>query len=415
MLENPTRDTGSQPGLKRFARFLAIFVSGIALGTIVCGLYYYRCFLNGHAGKCICFPDSTGVRTCAPGPWGQLEYVTITLEIPKVWTSVDAYTGAPTRWFFGGMSPEKVETTLRSAGLGDPQINALMTSAEADSGGRGVFLTPPESMILGLDPGARSYIYSILSNFPENPTIRDPHRYLTANFNQWLDESALPPETLSIIRQLTVQRGRVSIFSDVRLALSTLKTFPEKQKLLQILSRQTTLMPTLNITPESDIEALARYWSAGTRQEEVLALMESLKRPPLGGQVDIVYLLPPFVRERVYTYPRKTQPPYPDCHYTSMNFFNPESDERFMDMPYVHSTVLRDYKLVKDSFQLGDLILFRKPDDEVVHACNFIADDIVFTKNGQSRGRPWVLMHLQDVLDMYSSGEPLNMVVLRRK
>jgi hypothetical protein len=414
MLENTTRDIGTRTGLKRFAWLFVIFVAGISLGAVVCGSYYYRCFLKGHAGKCICSPATEDVSTCAPGPWGQLEYITITLEIPKVWTSIEAYTGAPTRWFFDGMSPEQVTEVFRSAGLNNLQIDALMASAEADPA-RGIFLTPPERMILDLNPSARSYIYSILGKFPENPNFREPHRYLTVNFDRWLNESTLPPETLSVIRQLTVHRGRISLFSDVRLALSTLNTFPEKQKLLQLLSRQTTLMPTLNITPESDIEALALYWSAGSRQEEIQALMESLKRTPHGGQIDIVYLLPPFVRERIYTYPRKTQPPYPDCHYTSMNFFNSEADERFMDMSYIHSAVLGDYKVVKDNFQLGDLILFRKPDNEVVHACNFIADDIVFTKNGQSRGRPWVLMHMQDVVDMYSAGDSLNMVVLRRK
>lgn len=409
MLENTTRDTGNLTSFKRFARLLAVFVAGILLGAAVFGLYYCCGSLKGHADK------SEDVGICAPGPWGQLDYVTITLEIPKVWTSIEAYTGAPTRWFFGDMSPEQVAEVFRSAGLSSPQLDALMASAESDPGNRGIFLTPPESVILALEPGARSYIYSILGKFSENPAFCEPHRYLTENFDRWLDESTLPPETLSVVRRLTVHRGRISLFSDVRLALSTLSAFQEKQKLLQLLSRQTTLMPTLNITPESDIEALARYWSSGARQEEILALMESLKRAPHGGQIDVVYLLPPFVRERIYTYARKTQPPYPDCHYTSMNFFNAEEDKTFLDMSHVHSTILKDYRLVKDGFQLGDLILFRKPNDEVVHACNFIADNIVFTKNGQSRGRPWVLMHMQDVIDMYSSGDSLNMIVLRRK
>ena len=414
MPENTTRDTGGQTGLKRFARLLAVFVAGLSLGAAICGLYYYRFILKGHAGTCIGAPAVTDVKTCVPGPWGQLDYVTITLEIPKVWTSIEAYTGAATRWFLGDMSPEQITEIFQFAGLSSPQIESLMASAEAEPG-RGIFLTPPEGTILDLAPSARSYIYSILSKFAENPDFCDPHRYLTENFDRWIGESALPPETLSAIRQLTIHRGRISLFSDVNLALATLKTFPEKQKLLQLLSQQTTLMPILNITPESDIEALARYWGTGNRQEEILALMESLKRAPHGGQIDIVYLLPPFVRERIYTYPRKTQPPYPDCHYTSLNFLNSVPDERFLDMSYVHSVVLNDYNLVKDNFQLGDLILFRTPNDEVVHTCNFIADDIVFTKNGQSRGRPWVLMHMQDVIDMYSAGDPLNMVVLRHK
>ena len=408
MPEDTTRDTGDRMGLKPFAPLSAVFVAGLLLGAAIFGLYSCRRSLGGHVAAL------DDVNTCAPGPWGEISYVTITLEIPKVWTSIEAYTGAPTRWFFDNMTPDQVKEVFRTAGLGTPQIDALMASAEADPG-RGIFLTPPESSILNLEPSARSYIYSVLGKFSENLAIREPHRYLTVNFNRWLDESTLPPETISVIRRLTIQRGRISLFSDVRLALATLTTFPEKQKLLQILSRQTTLMPTLNVRPESDIEALARYWSAGTRQEEILALMESLKRAPGGGQIDIVYLLPPFVRERIYTYPRKTQPPFPDCHYTSMNFFSVEEDDRFLNMPEVHKAVLNDYTVVKDSFRLGDIILFRKSDDEVVHACNYIADDIVFTKNGQSRGRPWVLMHMQDVIDMYSAGDPLNLVALRRK
>jgi hypothetical protein len=354
------------------------------------------------------------VLHCAVGPWGDLNYVMITLEIPKVWTSIEAYTGTPIKWFFGNMTPAQVVDVCQSAGLGAADIQSLLASAEASTQPKGTTVSPPDDLILGLDQRARSYIYSVLSNYPENTDYRDPHRYLSVNFNRWLGESPLPAKTLSILRQLAYQRGRITLFSDVRLALASLDSFTDKQKLLQLLSRQTTLMPVLHVAPDSDTEGLAKYWGRGGREAEVGALMDSVKRSREGGTIDILYLLPPFVRERVYTYPRKTVGPFPDCHYTSINFFNAVPDERFTDVQRVRETVMKQYRMVESGFQLGDLIILRNSSSDVVHSCNYVADDIVFTKNGSSRGRPWVLMHLQDVIDMYSTRGPVDMRVLRR-
>lgn len=396
----------------RFLKVFLLLAAGIVLGGLFCpvGLRLFP------STRLPCWPEPHGkseVRECSPGPWGDLGYVTVTLEIPKAWTSVEAYTGAPTRWFFGDMKPEQIIDALAEAGLNAQQINVLMASAEASSDGSGTQLSPPEDMIIGLDPRARSYIYSVLSRFPENRYYRDPHRYLTANFNRWLDESGLPASTVKLIRQLAYQRGRVTLFSDVKLALASLDSFADKQRLLQILSRQTTLMPVLHVGPGADTAGLAQYWGVGGREAEVGALLESLKRSPGGGGVDILYLLPSFVRERIYTYPRKATAPFPDCHYSSMNFFNAEPDERYTDMQFVRDAVKRRYGLVTSDFRLGDLILLRDSNDEVVHSCSFIAHDIVFTKNGSSRGRPWVLMHLQDVIDRYATRSPQDMCVLR--
>ena len=55
----------------------------------------------------------------------------------------------------------------------------------------------------------------------------------------------------------------------------------------------------------------------------------------------------------------------------------------------------------------GDLLFLLKPDGTMIHIAVFIADDVVFTKNGESNAKPWLLMKWEDVLASYSSGQPL--------
>ena len=68
---------------------------------------------------------------------------------------------------------------------------------------------------------------------------------------------------------------------------------------------------------------------------------------------------------------------------------------------------------------MGDVMFLATPNDAVIHAAVYIADDIVFTKNGESYTQPWILMHMEDMMDTYAvkhphSG-PLKTLVYRRK
>ena len=54
-----------------------------------------------------------------------------------------------------------------------------------------------------------------------------------------------------------------------------------------------------------------------------------------------------------------------------------------------------------------------------MHAAVYIADDIVFTKNGFHCTQPWILMHLKDMVETYAArlptGKQLNVLYYRRK
>ena len=38
-----------------------------------------------------------------------------------------------------------------------------------------------------------------------------------------------------------------------------------------------------------------------------------------------------------------------------------------------------------------------------MHVAVYVADDIVFTKNGFHYTQPWILMHLKDMLETYAA------------
>lgn len=53
--------------------------------------------------------------------------------------------------------------------------------------------------------------------------------------------------------------------------------------------------------------------------------------------------------------------------------------------------------------------------DQAVHAAVYIADDIVFTKNGNNIRQPWILMRLKNLIAAYSvAGQP-HILVYRNK
>ena len=52
--------------------------------------------------------------------------------------------------------------------------------------------------------------------------------------------------------------------------------------------------------------------------------------------------------------------------------------------------------------KLGDLIMISsKKNGHLVHACNYIAGDFVFSKNGNSPKRPWIFTTLGNVVENY--------------
>jgi hypothetical protein len=175
----------------------------------------------------------------------------------------------------------------------------------------------------------------------------------------------------------------------------------------------------VRLDPECNLDEIIHYWGRGGREKLIAPLVTSIARVPGGGSLNISYLLPTFARLRVYTYPAS----WPseavaeeDCVFSALNFFNDTLNTNLFDRAEQARILKTHYEVVRDEPVLGDLVTLLNSENELFHACVYIADGFVFTKNGSAPAQPWILMKLSDMLAMYEAIEkPKTIAYLRRK
>jgi hypothetical protein len=363
--------------------------------------------------------SSTIAATAAAGqlgPWGELACTPITIEPPEEFIAGDSIAATATRWVFRAATKDSVGHLLERAGLNETQRAAFLASAAPDAGDNTLVLLPPEELVASLSPAARATIYAVLSEDPENACQADPFRYRAEAVDEWLSHSEIPGDVATKIKSLLYPCGTMLMFSDVPLVLSHLPTPHERVEVVKTLSRKSALLVTLHVRPDANTDELATYWGKGGRARDLKPLLEGLARMPDGGRIGIAYLLPPFARKRLYTYPYSGDDSYlGDCHWSSLNFFNDPPDNRLRETSFVKKSLDTDYYPISSSFAYGDVIMLTKPDAGAIHSGVYIADDIVFTKNGGSPTSPYMLMKLQDMTSFYAASGELQLHVFRPK
>lgn len=358
------------------------------------------------------------IHQCHPGPWGELQYSRILIEPPDDFVTAQRLEPQPIQWVFKGHTPAGLQVLWTTAGLNPAQQRLLEDPARRTVSPDAIVVRPPEDLVLNLGADSRAAIYAVLSSFAENPNQNEPFRFRADAVDEWFDRSNLKPEILALVRRMLYRRGNSALFSDHDLVLPLLRTRAERLQLIATLARKSTLLVKLRVLPTSDIETLTNYWGHGPRSKDIGPLLLSISHRPRGITLDIAHLLTRFARARIFTYPQPADHPDDithDCHWTSLNFFNDPPDERFADAAVVKTTLERDYTPVVGRPAFGDIFVFALPDGKVIHSCVFIADDIVFTKNGASNTMPWMLMNLQDVIAYYPADPPLTIRAFRRR
>jgi hypothetical protein len=113
-------------------------------------------------------------------------------------------------------------------------------------------------------------------------------------------------------------------------------------------------------------------------------------------------MLPLFAQRRLNTYPAGTDKGR-ECFWTALNFFNDTPDDRYSDAAYVINTLASQYRPVTSAPGFGDVVLMLDSKMIPVHAAVYIADGIVFTKNGQDVTTPWILMRQETMSALYQA------------
>ena len=193
-----------------------------------------------------------------PGPWGELEYIRINLEMPEEFVDGEEQGLKPTQWFFAGITREQLLAFFAACLLSESQRKELCDTRLWEEKPEGMLLTPSGDLILGLTPESRTAIYAQLARSKRNDFHASPFVYRTGGFDDWFGQSGLSDATLSLVRRVVYQRGAALCVSDLPELSARVTDRAERRRLIKTLSRSAALLMKLRVRPDSDTDALTR-------------------------------------------------------------------------------------------------------------------------------------------------------------
>jgi hypothetical protein len=336
--------------------------------------------------------------SAAAGPWGRLTVTPIIVSPPLEYVASDWGRGPDAGpWHFPGVTHELVDAFLTSIGMPRDTITRLLAGARADASIRGLVISPDPQLVRSLDTQVRARLYAQLAKSARNFDQAHSFRYFGSSPDAWLRGSLISPQTRALVEPLIYQDGEFLHFADAQVVRSEIGDPEELQRLAKTLLRQSTMLVTLSVTNVAEVPGLAEYWGRGGRRTDVRPLLESVAGGGTEPSIDIVHLLPTFARNHLYRYPRVTtadfdKPLLANCLWTALNFFGDKPDDRFLDVNTALNTLRQDYHIVEHGYQLGDVVAFVDDEGDLFHVAVYLADGLVYTKNGMSPVAPWTIM-----------------------
>jgi hypothetical protein len=323
-------------------------------------------------------------------------------------------------WFLPGVGTGQVRELLTAAGVPGEDASRLAASARPEPRISGVVLAPDPGWVRGLPTEVRARLYATLARTGLNEDQAQAFRYKGPSAEAWLGSSLISPRTRQLVEPLLYREGDYLHFADVELVRAEIQNPDELRRLAKGLLRQPTVIVKLTVGDASSVGALADYWGRGGRRTDVRPLLESVAGAGPDGSIDIAHLLPVLARDYLYRYPRLTaadfdRPVLANCLWTALNFFEPHPDDRFLDVNTALSTLKQDYYVVEDEFELGDIVAFLDADGNIFHAAVYVADDLVFSKNGTSPMAPWTIMSLDDLKGYYRTRSESPRLIYHRR
>ncbi len=411
--------------MSKFSRFSVLTaVSGLMLAGIAYAVSTPRPASKSVASKAT--PPAVSIQSefnsltptkAQSGPWGDLEWTTTYIEAPNDILDGLRKPDATPHWVF----PDGTEASLRAlfnrAGLAADVQQHLFDPKRVLIQGNTLTLFPQPADLEALKPQTREIIYAELAKWPVNEYYYSPV-IIAGSLEDWLRDTKLRPQLQDVIRKVCYRRGNALAFSDLRVLFDYAVSDSEIEHIFKTITRTRTLVGELKLSPGSDIGQLLSYWTGGQPDSEIRPILEAAGARTGGSTIDIMHLLPPLARRRLYTFPTTdliARGRYPDAHWTSFNFFTNSPQDPNLDLRPDDNHLLESYDQVKPPYRLGDLLCLLSAKGEIAHECVYIADDVVFTKNGPNSIKPWVLLPLKEVVDYFSQSANGDIKAYRRK
>lgn len=343
-----------------------------------------------------------GIIATNPGPWGEMDYFYTYLEAPQSLVDLLPVPSQQTVWRFPGFTPEQVRAIFAAMPLTSELQSELVERSVWHIADNGTRVHPSARFLEALPPESRIALYRVLRRFNENPYHHNPVVIESGDVAAWFQRAGLSELALKAIAGLAYPLGDSLAFSDLPYLLGLMSSDEEERAMIKAMTRTRTMVLRLRISKDSDTESLREYWTAGYKYKDVLPILESIQRVEGVERIDVAHLVPPLPRKLLYTYPTLAQGltgRYPDSFWTAMNFFQFMAREDYLDGGIVQREIAEKFEPVQPPYRYGDMLLMIEPESRrALHASIYIADDIVFTKNGSELLQPWLLMRMPDLL-----------------
>ena len=419
-------DKTSQAGNASLIQFkpagLALFSIALVVATGLLTAVLLKHFANSGTARPTAAVIAAAQRadTKPPGEtpaWGELVTYDIDLEQPEEYVAFELSEKKPPQWVFTSMNRDRTRSQLLACGLSVELTDRALADPATTFTSTATIIRPDSPLLFALTPSVRAKLYGFLAKIPGNHYMEYPFCYPRKTFEQWFGNGSKDDHLTATVRKLLYPRGDAVCFSDYEFLMQQAKTDAERLEMVKSLSRQSAVLARVRIRPDTDIDKLLGYWDRGIQVKDARPLVESTARLPDGATISLLYFLPKFARERLYTFPTpsKVGDPVMDCHWSTMNFFNDPPDDRFTNTSYTVSYIQNNLYQVALPNLYGDVILILNDKGNAIHSAVYVADDIVFTKNGNNFTQPWMLMRLKDLLARYTTDAPPKMLVYRNK
>lgn len=387
-------------------------------GTAVAWIFFAVVFWLGLPAATLAVGGVPGATAASePPPWGIIATSPLYLEAPPELLAATPRPDQTPLWFFAVPTEAHVRAVLHRVGVAAATVSRLVQPASCKPERGGYVVIPPPEVVIDLPAATRQALYEVLAATPGNPWHEMP-QFIADDVHTWLAGTRLSEAQKRIWETLTWRRGRMNVFSDLPVMIQLAGSSDEIAAARRAVTRIKTFTAEVRMAPGTSAAAFLAYWSAGRRNQDARPLLHALVERAGGPGLDLTLLLPTLGRERLYTYPSLGDAVggrLPDCQWTALNFFAENPQPYYLDGRSSFLELTQDYALIDRPDQLGDLVCFVARDGTVYHTCVYLADGIVFTKNGENPLVPWILMKLGTVAALYDRSDGSKAVFFRRK
>lgn len=352
-------------------------------------------------------------KTVLSGEWGDLELMPVIVQpsadFITTQTNFDEMLtlfNSSSLWKFKDMSRDQIRAMFQEAGLAEEICNLLMQHTRASDDGNGFVTVPHDVILWSFTPEIRAKLYPLIGKYGDNVMYSQPLCFNSGDKNEWIYESGLSKSLADELQQLVYTENGVCCISDIHLILPFLETEEDWNDLLRTVYRTKAYDLSLAIKEGQNVDKITDYWGNLGRQASIRTIFEQASSSPGGSSIDISDILPEIPRERINTYSGIVEHlnNWKDCHWTTINFFNPVPDERYYDLADFTSFFGKISKpLGSNQLRFGDIISVYDENGELTHTCIYIACNVVFTKNGMGNLMPFVFSSLDETVPLYGS------------